>query len=349
MKKIVSIVAGVILSVTIITVTCFAAEPSQKVYKWRAVSNEPEADTRVIYHKQFCDMVRKMSGGRLDITLYPGAALYPPFDWFKNTGKGANEVALAYGAYLGGTNPALPWEAELPPVGITGLEEIMGYYDDLTEIIRPIYAKGNVYVIDKWPCPEEAFMSNVPINKVSDFKGLKARIGCASLFPLFKKLGVAMTMIPMGDVYTAMKLGTLDCLESSGYHGNWQVGLHEVSKYIIEPAPHTSRTWAGSGVHAVNMDAWKSLPDDLKEILRVAARAHALNSYYGAVKQDLIYRQKMIDYGVKVSKIPPKEYEKIVNLSWETIEEFGASSPLAADIVKALKKNLQLYSSRIPQ
>jgi TRAP-type C4-dicarboxylate transport system substrate-binding protein len=98
--------AGVMLLVSVISI-CFAAEPSQKVFRWQAVCNEPEADTRVIYHKEFRDNVRKMSSGRLDITLYPGASLYPPFDWFKNTGKGVNEVALAYGAYLGGVNPAL--------------------------------------------------------------------------------------------------------------------------------------------------------------------------------------------------------------------------------------------------
>lgn len=343
MRKFITAIV-VILSISILMMNGFAEE--KKVFKWRAVCNEPEADTRVIYHKQFCDMIRKMSDGRVDITLYPGAALYPPFEWFKNTGQGVNEVALAYGAYLGGINPVFPWEAEMPTSQMRELGEIMIYFDKITSIIRPLYAKGNVYVIDKWPLPEEAFMSNVPITKAEDFKGLKIRLGCASLFPMFKKLGAAITLIPMGDVYTALKLGTLDAVESSGYGGNWRVGLHEVTKYMIEPAPHTSLGWAGSGVHAVNMDAWNSLPDDLKEILRVASRAHALNVYKGCLEDDLIARGKMIDYGLKVLTITPEEFAKIVKASEESIQEFAKKNETAEKLVKAFTDSLDLYSKR---
>ena len=119
-----------------------------------------------------------------------------------------------------------------------------------------------------------------------------------------------------------------------------------VTKYMIEPAPHTSLGWAGSGVHAVNMNAWKSLPDDLKEIFRVAARAHALNVYIGCLEDDLVARKKMIDYGLKVLTIPPAEFAKIIKAARESTLEFAKKNETAAKLVKTFQECLDLYSKR---
>jgi TRAP-type C4-dicarboxylate transport system substrate-binding protein len=151
----------------------------------------------------------------------------------------------------------------------------------------------------------------------------------------------------MGEVFTAMQLGTIDGFESSGYGGNYATGLHECSKYMIEPAPHTSYGWAGSGVHAVNMDAWESLPSDLQNIVRVACQAHAFNNYVNCLEDDLVARQKLIDYGCEVCTIPSEEFDIIVDAASASIEEFAKINDDCARIVAVLHECLALYDTRV--
>src|SRR5699024_2376758 len=100
-----------------------------------------------------------------------------------------------------------------------------------------------------------------------DFKGKNIRAaGVASQF--YGELGASAISLSAPEIYTGLQLGTVDAAEFNDYLVNGEMGLNEVTKYVIEPALHVGPSTDKELI--VNPKAWDELPDELKVALYVA-------------------------------------------------------------------------------
>jgi len=310
-----------------------------KVIAWKLTTADSAGVARHEAWKHFIAAVKESSGGRLAIELYPADALYPVTEALDSVKKGVTEAATTWADYWVGKAlelKVISYRSCDPFKDLGELNYLVSKFDD--KLLETYKKLGVSYVGSGLFVPEEAFHSNKPIRSLEDFKGLRIRASGLSQ-DLFKKLGGAITNVPMPEVYTAMKLGTIDAFESGSYEDNWQYKYQEVVKYSIEPTPHLPT--GGFQQLIVNNDAWNSLPDDLKAVVGYCLQANRLRSWTNMRVESRKARQKFIEYGVQVITLSDADVKKLRELGAEVVRDYRGKSPELDKVIDTYADVLQ--------
>ena len=116
------------------------------------------------------------------------------------------------------------------------------------------------------------------------------------------------------------------------------MGFHEVAKYVIEPTPGVN-IHSEAAVHAyliVNPSLWNELPEDLKEIIRVATMETYLWGSYYVNRLNREYRNKWIEAGATIIRLPPEDNQKIIETAIMLHVEYAKKSPEAREYITRL-------------
>ena len=82
---------------------------------------------------------------------------------------------------------------------------------------------------------------NKEINSLDDLKGLKMRIpGLGG--EVLKRAGGTPVNLPGGELFTALKTGTIDATEWVNPYNDLAFGLHKAAKYYYYPGWHEPGT-----------------------------------------------------------------------------------------------------------
>ena len=158
-------------------------------------------------------------------------------------------------------------------------------------------------------------VTNTPIRKVEDFKGLKqAWVGAAARF--IAKLGVEPVPLPYAEWYSSTKTGIV---EGFGVGIAITPIMHwdEVAKYVIFNIDLV--TGAANG-NFVNLDAWNALPDEIKKIAEEADREAG---QWGLKDQAELERKAIvyINEKMEVIQFPDEERAKFYEIGMVGVEE----------------------------
>src|SRR3546814_16801709 len=83
-------------------------------------------------------------------------------------------------------------------------------------------------------------------------------------------MGVAAVALPGGEIVPSAQRGVIDAAEWIGPADDRNLGLQKIWKYYYLQGLHQQ---TDVGQIFINGDFWKSLPPDLQEIVKVAAKA----------------------------------------------------------------------------
>lgn len=351
MKKIV-FVASLTLVVSVLALGFGHAQPAPKpakVYKIKMQSiYVPGSLPSRVCDVQFVQDVEKMSGGRIDIEVFPPGTLCPSPEILNALGKGMFEASMTAGAYYGGILP----EAYLD-FGMPGCPaEFADWMRFLREegfmgVLQEGYASRNVRFICNFPDGAQGnIISKKPIRTLADLKGLKMRVtGVDAIW--MTKLGVSQVALPLEELYSAMAMGTIDALQYAGPAVHWDLKLMEVAKYHMYPS------WLGpqrAGNLLWNLDHWKALPDDLKRIIELAAYDTAYRYYMTyTIENDKAIERMKKQYGVQVTTIPVAERAKVLPVQEQVWKEVAAKGPRAAKGIEILGKLMEQLRARPPR
>ncbi len=145
------------------------------------------------------------------------------------------------------------------------------YYGGGLELMQKVYSKFDVY---SFPGGNTGVQMGgwfrKEIKSLDDLQGLKMRIpGLAG--EVFAKLGVNVTNIAPGELYTALDRGTIDALEWVGPGMDIKMGFHKITPYYYagwhEPASELQ--------FLVNKAAFDKLPPAYQTVLTTAMQAIA--------------------------------------------------------------------------
>lgn len=173
------------------------------------------------------------------------------------------------------------------------------------------------------------------INSLEDLKGLKMRIpGLAG--EVFAKLGVNVTNIPSGELYTALDRGTVDALEWVGPGMDIKMGFHKVAPYYYagwhEPASEMQ--------FLVNQEAYEKLTPRYKTILNAAMQAVTADMYsenFDASAQ--AWAQMKEEYpNIKVKIFPEPVLKAMKKATNEVLEGYAAENPDFREVYDSQKE-----------
>ena len=181
------------------------------------------------------------------------------------------------------------------------------------------------------------------INSLDDLKGLKMRIpGLAG--EIFSRAGAETVLLPGSDIFLALQQGVIDAAEWVGPFNDLTFGFHQVADYYYYPGWHEG----GSTLEIIiNKDAYSSLPDDLKAIVKYAARAvnqEMLDEYTANNNRALTELVEV--HGVELRKLPDDVLIELRRISEEVMEEFIKDDEMATKIYnsyQAFKQDVIQY------
>ncbi len=308
----------------------------QERFRWKMVTtwppNFPVFQESV---ERFAAEVGRMSGGRLDITVFAGNELVPPLQTFDAVSQGTVEMGHGAAYYWAGKVPAAQFLSAVP-FGMTARGMHSWFYSGGgLEIWRELYEP---FGLVPFPMGNTGVQMggwfNKRVDSVADLQGLKMRIpGLGG--KVLAKAGGTPVLLAGGEIYTALERGTIDATEWVGPYHDQRLGLYRAADYYYYPGWHEP----GTALELiVNDEAWASLPEDLQTIVEVAARATNLWAYSQFEALNLKALQEMEEkYDVQVLPFPDDVLAELRRLTRETLEEEAADDPDFARVYQAYR------------
>ncbi len=277
--------------------------------------------------------ISDMTNGRMVVQYFAGGERVKPFDSFDEVASGNAQMYHAADYYWKGKHPGWGYFTAVP-FGLTYTEFNawvhwgggQQLWDELAaEFGLKCIACGNTGVqMGGWFRKE--------INTLDDLNGLKMRIpGFAG--EVLSKLGVVVTNIAPGELYTALERGTIDALEWVGPSLDLNMGFQKIAPYYYtgwhEPATELQ--------FMVNKAAFDSLPAHLQAIL-VTAMQYAAYDMYAMSYHDSAVNWASIEEeypDVKIRTFPPEIIAEMKRVNQELLVESAAADPMFKEIFES--------------
>ena len=267
----------------------------------------------------FAEKVEKMSNGRMRIDHFAAGELIPALEGFDAVASGTIEMNAANSYFWAGKVPAAQIFSAVPfGLDYEGMTAWL-YSGGGLDLWHEIYAPHGVIA---FPLNDSGVQMTgwfrEPIESVDQFDGLKMRIpGIAG--DVYNRLGVNVQLLPGGEIFPALERGVIDAAEFVGPFLDRRLGLHNAAKYYYTTGWHEPST---TGELLINLSVWESLPEDLQQIVRVAAMATHLesiahnNAVNGQALRDLVENE-----GVTAEPLPDEVVARLREETQVVLEE----------------------------
>lgn len=328
-KRLLALFGGMCLVVALVASPFIAAGSAEarasawaaKPVKLKAVSFLPTFLATVSMFTKYTELVAERSKGQLTIKWLGGPEIMKgksqpeavstglidisllPFNWFEPKDPSVRVVTLSEWT---------PWE-----------ERKVGFFDYLQKIAEN---KANVHLLGRINPnrPFYMFTNFKPVNPKTDFKGKGIGFDGPEWTSTFKALGANLVTVSVPEWYTALERGVTDAQMAPMTFVKDQ-SFFEVSKYIIDYgiAP------ANNVVGVINLDKWKSLPPEMRDLMD-KAWADLEPKFYdfqtaGAAKARQLAIQKKMEF-VKFSGADEKWYLDVFDRTqWNILLDKGVS------------------------
>ena len=181
--------------------------------------------------------------------------------------------------------------------------------------------------------PEIWIHLDKPLKSLADIKGLKMRCS-GDGGAVLARMGLGTVFMPLGELFEAMKRGTIDAYECSSPQFDWTMKLNEVGKYI-----YLSPTRAPTEVYQflVKKSKWEALPDDIKLIVEDFARAEALRYHSVLVSKDEAALDNFKKYGNIVETLPKDIDAEFVKQANIYLDELAVKYPEVKEVLESMR------------
>jgi len=224
------VLLGVMVLVSIFSLTCFSNSSEAGTIKLRIAHEMPENHPYHLGTLKFGEILKEKTDGRIEVVVYPSGQL----------GKQKELAEMVAANQLDG---CLVWQGILegydPNVGVICLPFIFDSWEHTWDVIdgeigqgilKPLEEKG-IKVITVFNNGLYNIVSRIPIKTPEDMKGVKLRVQPSAVYvETGEMLGAVVTPMAFGEVYSALQLGAVDA-EIQGPINVRKSKHYEVAKY----------------------------------------------------------------------------------------------------------------------
>jgi len=304
----------------------------QGATKWRVQTLWGAGENTFKMFQDFCDNVKKNTGGRLEITPYAAGAIVGAFETLDAVGQGVLHGQSTYPGYWAGKEPALAAIGDFafgyrePKQQNAWLYEKGGL-----EMLRQAYQRFNAYTIGATWWGVESLTSKVAIRRPEDFKGIKHRGAQGIAAETIAKMGASIVVIPGGEAYSALEKGVVDSVDWSTISVNAKIGFFEIAKFATYPGFHSMPIQD----FTVNANAWRALPDDVKDILEKTWREFSMHQVDTIAALDQKVAKEVEAKGVELVNWSDADLLRARNIAHGVWGEWAKKSALAKKAVES--------------
>ena len=324
----------ILMALAMVSVFTVSSVFAQAPIKWKGQCWMGAGTNEYRWFVDFCNRVKVMTNGRLEIEPFTAGAIVPVFETLNAVKSNVLQMAVTSPVYWAGKDPALGALAELPCAWTHPWEsDTFFYYRGGLEMLREAYKPFGIYIPGVAWLGIESIHSKKPLTKAADLKGLKMRSPAGLTAEVLKRVGCSVVILPGSEVYGALEKGIIDATDWGTPNLNYKTGLHKVAKYFIYPGFHSNSVTT----FEVNLDEWNKLPTDIKEIVETAVRRADWDCIQTTNLDDLKAVQKLKEEGAILVTWPEEEKTKVRKIAMEVWDDWGKKNPGAKKAIDAQK------------
>ena len=308
-----------------------AAGPAAAQTKWTLPTAYPANNFQTENVAEFAKDVERLSGGKLVITLHPGAALFKATEIKRavQTGQAqAGEVLLSI------------HENENPLFGLDSVPFLAASYgankklwDASRDAIDKVLQAQGLKVLYAVAWPPQGLYTKKDINTIEDMKGLKWRaynVGTARIGELVSAQAVT---IQAAELPQALATGVVNAYMTSGSTGYDAKTWESMDHY------YDLQAWLPRNIVFVNKAAYDALDKPTQDaVLKAAGEAETRGWRISAEKTDW-YLKELAVHGMKVLKPSPELDAGLRKIGEQlTADWLKKAGPEGEAIVAAYKK-----------
>jgi len=282
----------------LVAAIALAAGAAHAQTKWDLPTAYPATNFHTENITQFAADVDKATGGKLKITVHPGASLFK-----------APEIkrAVQGGQAQAGEILLVNFSNEDQLYGLDGLPFLATSYADAKKLyaaqkkaLDDRLAKQGMMLLFSVPWPPQGIYSKKPLASVADMKGLKWRAYSPQTSRIAELVGAQPATIQAAEVAQAFATGVIDSQITSGATGYDSKAWEYVKNY------YDTQAWLPKNAVIVNRKAFEALDKPTQDaLLKTAAEAEA-RGWKTSEEKNAWYLEQLTKNGMTVAKPSPE-------------------------------------------
>ena len=279
----------------------------------------------------FADDVKKLSNGKLEITIHPGASLFK-----------APEIkrAVQTGQVQAGEVLMVNIENEIPIFGVDGVPFLATSFESSQKLWaaqKPILEKKladqGMIALYAVAWPPQGIYSKKDINTVDDLKGTKWRAYSPATSRIAELVQAQPVTIQAAELAQALATGVVNTMMTSGATGRDSKVWESLTHY------YDTQAWLPKNLVFVNADAFKKLDAATQKAVKDAAAAAEKRGWDMSKEDTESAKADLAKNGMKVQPPSPALKAGLEKIGATMIEEWVKKTGAdGASIVDAYKK-----------
>jgi len=284
---------------------------------WKVQTSWP-AGVGLATFKAWCATIVEKTGGELEFKPFAAKEIVGDFELLDGVKNGVLEAMNSFTLYWAGKLPATAFlSSYLMGLRVPHEWDIFFYSLDGLKVAREIFAKQGLHYVNRIHHGPNIIHSKKPIRSIEDFKDLKLRVPGGMIAEGFAAAGAKTTLLPGGEVFSALEKGTIDAADYTGPAVNWDLGFQQVTKYI----------WTGPvGLESiyqpvdlmdlvVNINVWNKLSPKMQVWLNDEVQLYS-NVHHAAIqKADMETWPKFVQAGTTIIRMPSEDLDKFQRIA----------------------------------
>ncbi len=264
--------------------------------KWDLPAAYPATNFHTENIAAFAADVDKATGGKLKITVHPGASLFKAPEIKRAVQGGQAQIGEILLVNFGNEDPI--YEADGIPFLATGYDGARKLYVAQKPMLEARLAKQGMMLLYTVPWPPQGIYTNRDLKSVEDMKGLKWRAYSPATAKLAQLVGAQPVTIQVAELAQAMATGVMDSYMSSGSTGYDTKTFEYIKKW------YDTQAWVPKNAVIVNKKAFDALDKATQQaLLKAGADAEARGWKVSQEKNDW-YKQKLTESGLTIVTPP---------------------------------------------
>ncbi len=268
--------------------------------------------------KTWANNIVEASGGELAFEPFGAKDVVGDFQLFDAVKNGVLQAMNPFTLYWAGRMPASVFLSSYP-LGLRNPHEWDVFFYGLggLEITRELFAKFDMYYVGPIHHGPNIIHSKVPIRSIEDFRGRKMRLPGGMVAEVFQAAGAKTTLLPGSEIFPALEKGTIDVADYVGPAINYDLGFHQVTKYISMGPPGFMSLYQPVDLMdlTVGMKAWNAISPKMQKFVELSVHQYSDLHHAAIQKADQDAWKKFDEAGTIVTRLSQDDVEAFTQLA----------------------------------
>jgi TRAP-type mannitol/chloroaromatic compound transport system substrate-binding protein len=316
----------------------FVSNPAKAATTTFKIQTSWPAGVGLATFKTWANSIKDKTGGELEFKPFGAKEVVGDFELLDGVKNGVLEAMNSFTLYWAGKMPATAFLSSYT-LGLRYPHEwdVFFYSKDGLKMAREIFQKQGIYYVGRIHHGPNIIHSKKPIRSIEDFKDLKLRVPGGMIAETFAAAGAKTTLLPGGEVFSALEKGTIDAADYTGPAVNWDLGFQQVTKYISMGPRGLESIYQPVDMMdlCVNMNNWNQLSPKMKQFLEDEVEVYSRIHHAAVQKADMEAWPKFQQAGVEVNRLSADDLEAFTDIAVPIWFKWANKDKDAARLFKA--------------